>query len=179
MSYDPQTPFPSGTQFTYTASLSGGFFSSPQQIVQQITANLAQDGIQVLSNSINTGALTDAVLADLSGSSVFSIVLQCLDNNNNDVLLDAQNYCDYEIESVTGSSPASSSITSYTLPTGQQVSTNLPGQVAPGSTASILPAFNLTAGQEALIAVVVIIVVLIVAVILLPENAGRAVAAFR
>lgn len=178
MGYDPQTPFPSGTQFTYTANIIGGFFSSPQDIVNSVASALSQDGIQVLSNSINTGAITDALLAAASGSTNFTVVLQCLDNNSNDVLLDAQQYCDYEFEAQTGAAPSSSSITSYTLPAGAAISTGLAGQATPGSSSSILPAFNLTGGQEALIAIVVIVVVLIVAVILLPENAGRAFKAF-
>ena len=177
MAYDPQTAFPVGTQFTYTANVIGGFFSSPQDIVNMAAAALAQDGIQVLANTINTGAITDALLSAASGSTNFTVTLQCVDNNANDVLLDAQQYCDYELETASGMAPSSSSITSYTPPAGSVISTGLPGQATPGSSSSILPSLNLTAGQEALVAIVVIVVVLIVAVILLPENAGRAVRA--
>ena len=170
MSYDPQTPFPAGTLFTYTATLGSGFFSSPANVVTAAGAYLSQEGIQLLSSSIDTGSFLSALESNAAGSAQFSVTMQCADNNPNDVLLDAQNYCDLAFESASGSPVQSSNITSYTPPAGSAISTGLAAAPSPGG-----PGFSLSGGQSALVAIVVIVVVLIIAVILLPENAGRAV----
>lgn len=173
MALNPQQPFPQGTIFTYTATLPGySIFSSADDTVNNASQALAQDGIQVLSSSVQSASIFEQVAAaSMFSSTPFTVTLKCQDNNVSDVALDAQQQCDLELGNAAGSPPTSSSITDYTPPAGTTVQTNQPGQAPPGSP-SILP--SLSFGSEAIIAVVVIVVVLIVAVLLAPEHVAHA-----
>lgn len=185
---DPSTQFPLGTMFVYTATVPGSFFSSPDDSVSAIAAQLAQDGYQVLTSSVGTPSIfTQIGAATLLSSTPFTVQFTILDNNIDDDLGGAQSGVDGDIAQVTGNPPTSSSITSYTLPKsdvpvtpGVETQTGEPTQVAPGNLNLGLPSLpSLGLGSETMIAIVVIIIVLIAVVAFMPEAPARVIASFR
>jgi hypothetical protein len=182
MGLDPSTSFPTGTVFQYSASIPGFFnsFDTPSAIVNRVAADLSQEGYVVVNSSIGASSILDEI-ASLGGAP-FTALLTVQDNNSGDYAGEAQAVCDLAFQQETGNAPTSSSIPTYTPPSGSAVNTGLSQQTAPATLGSelgdLVPSINLSGGSETLIAVVVIIVVLIVAVILVPEAPARVVKSF-